>query len=165
MPLQLPLLAALHVGVGVHRGRLGTSDQYTGEFTIRSAVRTNVTLEATQAIKDILSSFQSDFSSEDLAVTKGFTLKSGARAFETLGAKLNMVSEISDFGLADDYVLQQQTEVENLTVNDVKQLYANYIHPDKMIYLIVGDKASQFDRLKALGLGTPVLLNPSKQQD
>ena len=142
-----------------------SSDQYTGEFTIRSAVRTNVTLEATQAIKDILSSFQSDFSSEDLAVTKGFTLKSGARAFETLGAKLNMVSEISDFGLADDYVLQQQAEVENLTVNDVKQLYANYIHPDKMIYLIVGDKASQFERLEALGLGTPILLNPSNQQN
>jgi len=137
-----------------------SSDQYTGEFTIRSAVRSNVTLEATQAIMDILASFGTNYSDEDLNVTKGFTLKSGARAFETLGAKLNMIAEISDFGLPEDYVLQQQSEVKALTVGEVKRLYGEYVHPDKMIYLIVGDKATQFERLEALGLGLPILLNP-----
>lgn len=137
-----------------------SSDQYTGEFIIKSAVRSNVTLEATQAIQDILLSYGNGYSSEDLEVTKGFTLKSGARAFETLGAKLNMVDEISDIGLPNDYVLQQQAEVKALTVDDVKRLYNAYVHPGKMIYLVVGDKATQFKRLEALGLGTPVLLNP-----
>ena len=138
-----------------------SSDQYTGEFTIRSSVRSNVTLEAMQVIRDILASFGTGYSKEDLAVTKGFTLKSGARAFETLSAKLNMVSEISDYGLPHDYVLQQEAQVKALTVDDMKQLYDAYVHPDKMIYLVVGDKATQFKRLDALGLGTPVLLNPS----
>lgn len=137
-----------------------SSDQYTGEFIIKSAVRSNVTLEATQAIQDILLSYGNGYSSEDLEVTKGFTLKSGARAFETLGAKLNMVDEISDIGLPNDYVLQQRAEVKALTVDDVKRLYNAYVHPGKMIYLVVGDKATQFKRLEALGLGTPVLLNP-----
>jgi zinc protease len=137
-----------------------SSDQYTGDFTIRSAVRSNVTLEATQAIIDILASFGTNYSDEDLNVTKGFTLKSGARAFETLGAKLNMIAEISDFGLPEDYVLQRQSEVKALTVGEVKRLYREYVHPDKMIYLIVGDKATQFERLEALGLGQPILLNP-----
>ena len=123
-------------------------------------MRSNVTLEATQAIQDILLSYGNGYSSEDLEVTKGFTLKSGARAFETLGAKLNMVDEISDIGLPNDYVLQQQAEVKALTVDDVKRLYNAYVHPGKMIYLVVGDKATQFKRLEALGLGTPVLLNP-----
>lgn len=138
-----------------------SSDQYTGEFTIRSSVRSNVTLEAMQVIRDILASFGTGYSKEDLAVTKGFTLKSGARAFETLSAKLNMVSEISDYGLPHDYVLQQEAQVKALTVDDMKLLYDAYVHPDKMIYLVVGDKATQFKRLDALGLGTPVLLNPS----
>ena len=137
-----------------------SSDQYTGEFTIRSAVRSNVTLEATQAIMDILAAFGANYSDEDLDVTKGFTLKSGARAFETLGAKLNMVSEISDFGLLNDYVLQQEAEVKALTVGEIKRLYGKYVHPDRMIYLIVGDKDTQFERLDALGLGQPTLLNP-----
>ncbi|WP_334059356.1 M16 family metallopeptidase [Alteromonas sp. S005] len=139
-----------------------SSDQYTGEFTIRSSVRSNVTLEATQAIMDILASFDKGYSDEDLAITKGFTLKSGARAFETLGAKLNMVSEIGDYGFADDYVLQQEAEVKSLTVEEVKRLYGDYVHPDKMIYLIVGDKATQYERLEALGLGKPVLLDTSQ---
>lgn len=137
-----------------------SSDKYTGEFTIRSAVRSNVTLEATQAIMDILAEFGANYSDEDLGVTKGFTLKSGARAFETLGAKLSMVSEISDFGLPNDYVLQQEAEVKALTVGEIKRLYGEYVHPDKMIYLIVGDKDTQFERLEALGLGQPTLLNP-----
>lgn len=141
-----------------------SSDQYTGEFAIRSAVRSNVTLEAAQAILDILMSFGDHYSSEDLVVTKGFTLKSGARAFETLRAKLNMVSEISDFGLADDYVSQQEDEVKTLTVDEVKRLYRDYVHPNKMIYLIVGDKKTQFERLEALGFGSPILLNPSSQR-
>ena len=137
-----------------------SSDQYTGEFTIRSAVRSNVTLEATQAVMDILAAFGANYSDEDLDITKGFTLKSGARAFETLGAKLNMVSEISDFGLANDYVLQQEAEVKALTVDDIKRLYGEHVHPDKMIFLIVGDKDTQFERLESLGIGKPTLLNP-----
>ena len=47
-----------------------------------------------------------------------------------------------------------------LTVGEIKRLYGEYVHPDKMIYLIVGDKDTQFERLEALGLGQPTLLNP-----
>ena len=32
-----------------------------------------------------------------------------------------------------------------------------------MIYLIVGDAATQLDKLEALGFGKPVLLNESKE--
>ena len=73
-----------------------------------------------------------------------------------------MVSEIGDYGFADDYVLQQEAEVKSLTVGEVKRLYGDYVHPDKMIYLIVGDKATQYERLEALGLGKPVLLDTSQ---
>jgi zinc protease len=31
--------------------------------------------------------------------------------------------------------------------------------PDKMVYVIVGDKATQFDKLKELGLGDPILVD------
>lgn len=137
-------------------------DQNTGEFALRSSVRTNVTLEAIEAIRDILLSFGEAYSAQDLAVTKGFTLKSNARAFETLGAKLNVVGNISGLGFDDDYVAQREQEVKALTVDDMKRLYNDYVHPDQMIYLVVGDKATQLERLEALGLGTPVLLNPDK---
>ena len=140
-----------------------SSDKNTGVFALRSNVRSNVTLEAIEAIRDILLSFGNNYSAEDLSVTKGFTLKSNARAFETLGAKLNVVGNISDLGFADDYVMQREQQVKALTVDDMKRLYQTYIHPDNMIYLVVGDKATQFERLKALGLGEPVLLNKTEE--
>src|SRR5690606_15555549 len=59
-----------------------------GTFTISSGVRSNVTLESTQLIKDILQNYGKNYSDADLETTKSFLIKSNARAFETAGAKL-----------------------------------------------------------------------------
>lgn len=138
----------------------GTS--YQGSFRINSGIRTNVTYEATSLVRDILENYGRDYNAEDLDVTKGYTIKSTARAFETLGAKLSMLSNISNYGLADDYAKQRETIVKNMTVDDVKTLIDKYIKPNQMIYLIVGDAATQLDRLEELGFGKPVLLNSNE---
>ncbi len=142
------------------RSRFGGSDK-AGSFTISSGVRTNVTYESAALVKDILDNYAKDFDSLDLEVTKGFTIKSNARAFETLGAKLNMLSNIVDYGYADDYAKQRESIVKALTVEDIKNLAGKYLRPDQMIYLVVGDAATQLDKLEQLGFGKPVLLNPS----
>jgi zinc protease len=135
--------------------------QHLGEFSISSGIRTNVTFEASSLIKQILENYGRNYSEEDLEVTKGYTIKSTARAFETLGAKLNMLSNISNYGLADDYAKQREAIVKNLNNEDVKTLIENYIKPNQMIYLIVGDAETQLDKLVELGFGKPVLLNPN----
>lgn len=135
----------------------GTSQQ--SSFRISSGIRTNVTFEATSLVKEILENYGKNYSTEDLDVTKGYTIKSTARAFETLGAKLSMLSNISNYGLADDYAKQREDIVKNMTVEDVKSLINQYIKPNQMIYLIIGDAATQLDRLEELGFGKPVLLN------
>lgn len=131
----------------------------TGEFTVNSAVRTNVTYESTSLIKEILENYGENFNENDLEVTKSYMIKSGARAFETLNSKLYMLTNISNYGYSDDYAKQRENIVKALTVEEVKALADKYIHPDKMIYLIVGDAATQLDRLESLGLGKPVVLN------
>ena len=73
-----------------------------------------------------------------------------------------MLSNISNYGLADDYAKQRETIVKNMTVNDVKTLIDKYIKPSQMIYLIVGDAATQLERLEELGFGKPVLLNSNE---
>lgn len=133
--------------------------QYLGEFSISSGIRTNVTFEAASLIKQILDNYGKNYNEEDLEVTKGYTIKSTARAFETLGAKLNMLSNISNYGYADNYAKQQEELVKSLTVEDVKVLVEKYIKPNQMIYVIVGDAETQLDKLEALGFGKPVLLN------
>jgi zinc protease len=131
----------------------------TGSFLITSGVRSNVTYEATDLVRNILKNYGTNFNENDLEITKGFTLKSGARAFESLRAKLGMLSNISDNGFSEDYVKEREAIVKGLTIEEVKELASVYIRPDKMIYLIVGDAATQLDKLENLGFGKPILLN------
>ncbi len=131
---------------------------YPGPFSISSSVRSNVTLESLEIIRDMLQSYGPTFDDEDLEATQGFLLRSNARAFETLGAKLGVVRAVSDYGFAPDYVLQQEQTVRDMTVERVRELAARHLGSD-MVWLVVGDAATQLARLEALGLGMPVVLN------
>lgn len=130
-----------------------------GPFVISTSVRSNVTLESLMLIKDIVETYPADFNESYLADTKGFMIKSNARRFETLGAKLGILSDISAYGWGHDYPKEQVQIVRDITVDEVKMLAEKYVDASKMIYLIVGDAKTQLPRLSALGLGEPVLLN------
>lgn len=129
-----------------------------GDFNISSGVRSNVTLEATQLIKQILQDYNVTFSETDLATTKGFLIKSNARAFETANAKLGMLDNISKYDWAPDYVKAREQIVKTMTLEQIKALSQKYLDPNKMIWLVVGDAKTQLPRLKELGFGEPVLL-------
>jgi zinc protease len=142
---------------GIRSGFNGDANK--GEFSINSGVRTNVTYESAALVKEILENYGTNYTENDLEITKGYTLKSSARAFETLDAKLSMLSNISNLGYADDYAKQRETIVKDLTVADVQALVKKYITPNQMIYVIVGDAKTQLSKLKALGFGDAILLN------
>ncbi|MDX1586918.1 MAG: pitrilysin family protein, partial [Balneolaceae bacterium] len=142
---------------GIGSGFTGTA--IAGAFRIRSGVRTNVTYESTQLVKEILEEYPATFTDRDLETTKSFLLKSNARAFETYGAKLNLLQNMSAYGWSADYVKEREQIVKEMTKEQISELANKYADPDKMIYLIVGDADTQLDRLKDLGYGDPVLLN------
>ncbi|MDO1501136.1 pitrilysin family protein [Winogradskyella maritima] len=137
-----------------------SGNDLTGSFRINSGVRSNVTYESSALVKEIMENYGKNYDSTDLAVTKGFMVKSNARAFETLGAKLNMLSNISNYGFDTDYAKQREAIVKAMTVEDIKALAEKYINPDQMIYVVVGDAKTQLDKLKQLGFGEPILVNP-----
>ncbi|MCG8372815.1 MAG: insulinase family protein [Balneolales bacterium] len=130
-----------------------------GAFSISSGIRTNVTYEASELVLQILNEYPATFTETDLATTKSFLLKSNARRFETLGAKLNMLEDISDYGWSPDYVKDREQIVRDITIEDISNLAMKYANPDNMIYLIVGDAETQLERLNGLGFGEPVLVN------
>jgi zinc protease len=141
---------------GIGSGFSGTRDP--GPFTISSSIRTNVTLEAAQLIKEILQNYPKNFSEADLETTKSFLIKSNARAFETAGAKLNMLENISKYGWKYDYVKEREKIVKAMTVQQIRDLAQRYVNADKMIWLVVGDAKTQLPRLKELGFGEPILI-------
>ena len=130
-----------------------------GSFSIFSRIRSNVTLEAAQLVKSLMEDYADTFTDKDLEVTKGFQLKSQARAFESLGAKLNLLTNIADYGRSDDYVTKRGERVLALTIEDIQTLANAYLKPGAMNYVIVGDGETQAERLKELGFGDPIMMN------
>ncbi|HVK97586.1 MAG TPA: pitrilysin family protein, partial [Flavisolibacter sp.] len=141
---------------GINSGFSGSTTP--GPFSISSNVRTNVTLESAQLIKSILENYPKNYSDQDLETTKSFMIKSNARAFETAGAKLNMLENISKYGWKNDYVKEREQIVKQMTVDQVRHLAQKYVDPNKMIWLVVGDAKTQLPRLKELGFGEPVVI-------
>jgi len=130
-----------------------------GPFTISTGVRSNITFEAADLIREILSEYAPTFTETDLENTKSFLIKSNARAFETLGAKLSILQTMSAYGWSPDYITERQDIVNDMTLARIQSLAQNYVSPDRMIWLVVGDARTQLDRLEGLGFGAPQLLN------
>lgn len=124
-----------------------------GEFVISSGVRSNVTYESTALIRDILKKYPSSLSENDLNLTQDYFVKSSARAFETPKAKLNYLTDLSDLGYEPDYMVKQQQQVKGMTLEELQEVAKTYMDPDKMIYVIVGDAETQYEKLKELNLG------------
>ncbi|EHQ01608.1 M16 family metallopeptidase [Gillisia limnaea] len=144
---------------GIRSGFKG--GKLVGPFEISSGVRSNITFEAVELIKQIMEEYPENLDQNDLEVTKGFMIKSNARKFETLQAKLGMLSDIGNYNLPNDYIKKREEIATDFTLEDIQNLARKYINPEKMIYLIVGDAETQLDKLKNLGFGKPVLLNGS----
>jgi zinc protease len=134
-----------------------------GPFSISSSVRSNVTFESLDLIKNLVERHGPDFDETDLEATRGFLTRSNARAFETLGAKLGILRDVADYGFPADYVLQRETIVRNMTIDRIRELADRFLDPEAMVWLVVGDAATQRDRLADLDLGTPVPIDRNGQ--
>ena len=142
---------------GIRSGFTG-GERY-GTFQITSGVRANVTLEAAELTRKIVADYPSTFTAADLDVTKSFLTKSRARAFETLGAKLDYLGSVADYDLPGDYPRIEQGIVDAMTVDRVKAIAARQFRPNAMTYVVVGDAATQAKRLEALRLGPVEMIN------
>ena len=142
---------------GIRSGFSGTT--LPGPFSITSGVRSNITLEALQLIKEIMEEFGPTYDDGDLAATKSYLLRTNARAFETLGAKLGLLRDMTAYGFPADYVLEREEVVREMTIPEIRRLADRYLDPREMVWLVVGDARTQLPRLQALELGEPVLLD------
>ncbi len=131
----------------------------TGTFGVNTSVRTNVTYEAIDLIREILNNYGPDMDATELAALKDALLRGQALGSETLQQKLNTLREIIRFDLPDDFAAKNSEKLKALTLPKAKALLAKYIRPDAMRYVVVGDAATQSARLKDLGYGDPILLN------
>jgi zinc protease len=142
---------------GAHSGFSGRS--YPGSFKATVDVQTNATLETAQILRDEITKYRQGITAENLGFVKSALLKSMAGRFETLGQLSGMLTPIVMYGLPFDYVKQREALVKNLTQDGHTAIAQKYLHAEKLVFVVAGDKETQFDKLKELGLGDPILVD------
>lgn len=130
-----------------------------GSFTAASSVKSSTTKDALDTFKEVIGTYGDTYTAEDLEKTQTAMIKENARNFETLFNLLGILHNISTYGLPQDYIDQQQQTVSNSTIESIQATASEYFDLTNYIFVIVGDKATQFDQLRVDGPGDPVLVD------
>jgi zinc protease len=132
--------------------------EHQNVFMAQSSVQGSVTMDAVKTFKDLIGGYADMINDEMLASVKNSLLKSKTSSFETIGDILGMLNDIANYNMPFDYVKQQENTINNITVDQLKEIITKHMNINDMIYVVVGDAKSQMKPLEQLGLGKPVLI-------
>ena len=120
-------------------------------FYITTSVRANATLSSLEIIQEMVQNYAEDFGTEEVKLTQDKLLKENTRAFESLGAKLGILRDLSKYDKSEDFIEKKQEELMDMDEEDFKEIIQEYLDEEEMIYVVVGDKATQLEEVKKLG--------------
>ncbi len=120
---------------------------YIGTFTKNESVG--------DAIEEILKQLrkirQETAKPEELADAKSYLNGSYPMRFETPNQVAGQLLHVELYGLGDDYISTYRDKVQNVDLQQVKQAAAQYIDPDNMVIVVVGNKDEVYDQLTQFG--------------
>lgn len=120
-------------------------------FIARTSVRANATLKSLEIIQEMIKNYQNDFTQNEVDLTTNKVLKANTRAYESLGAKLEMLKTISKYEKPANFAEMDQEVLINMKLNDYHDVINKYMNEENMVYVVVGDKETQFEEVKKLG--------------
>ena len=120
-------------------------------FIAGTSVRANATLPSLEIIRDMLQNYEKNFSENEVKITKNKILKSNTLLYESLADKLAMLGEISKYNKSLNFLEDKQNKLIGMQLPDFKSIISQQLREPEMIYLVVGDKATQFEEVKKLG--------------
>jgi len=129
-----------------------------------TSVRANVTLESLELIREQITAYSTTFTDQDAEVTKNQVIKGNSRAFETLDAKLELLNRIARQNLPHDIVERDQATLEAMTTADFRRVIGDYLDEAAMIWIVVGDGATQRERIAEFGYGELLELDRQGRQ-
>ncbi len=73
--------------------------------------------------------------------------------WETMAAVASSIGEIVQFGLPEDYFVRYPKEIRALDLEKVTQAARHVLHPDKLVWVVVGDREKVEPAIRALNWG------------
>ena len=128
-----------------------TEMEDVGQFYAQTSVRANATLPSLQIIEKMIADYAKDFGDTEVELTKNKILKENTRAYESLESKLGILRKVSKFNKSKDYIEKEQQTLMSMDLAEFKRVISSYLKEHEMVYVVVGDKATQFEEVKKLG--------------
>jgi zinc protease len=125
-----------------------------GPFFAGAQVRTDVTGPAARELFSELNRIHTDPATpEELKLAKDNALRSLPGSFETVDYESALMSELFVYGLPNDYFEKLPAAFEAVTPEAVAKAAQDYIHPEQVVLVAVGDRAKIQSDLEKLDLG------------
>ncbi|MFH1700650.1 MAG: pitrilysin family protein [Candidatus Zixiibacteriota bacterium] len=132
----------------------------SGLFTASTQVHSQYTKESVfemvKEITDIIGALP--LSEDELADSKQGSIKSYPQGFESLRGITRRLQSLITYNLPLDSWKTYNQRVEEITLDFANSLAKKYIHPDKLIIVVVGDREKISEGLKELNLGEVIAL-------
>src|SRR5438876_2578892 len=127
----------------------------SGDFEAETNTRSQATGEVLRLMVDEFWRLQRDRVSErELGDAKAYLTGSFPLTIETPNAIAMQILNVLFFGLPIEQLQTFRERVNAITVDDIQRVARNYLKPDRLSVVLVGN-ASQFsDQLKGIGFGT-----------
>jgi predicted Zn-dependent peptidase len=123
-----------------------------GSFTVSTSVQTEVTDKAlTEIMKELTNIIT--ISDDDLNKAKNYVALSYPSDFEGVQNMAAMIDDKVFYGLPDSYFNDYTKNILAVTMDDVKRAAQNYVQPENMVIVLVGDRSKIEAGVKALKLG------------
>jgi zinc protease len=133
--------------------------QDAGPFAAFAGVQTDKTADALKEFFNELNAIQQPVPADELARAKSFVSLRFPSGFETTGDISRRLEEAVVYHLPDDYFSRYVPNVEAVTAADVQRVAREYIHPDRVAVVVVGDRKTIQAPLEALKLGPVTVMS------
>jgi zinc protease len=124
-------------------------------WLVYAPVQTDKTKESIAELNKEFDAYLGDrpATAEELSLFVQKRINSLPGQFETAGSVLNSMLSNDRYGRGNDYVPNLKATYAGLDIDAIKREAQENIHPDRLVWLIVGDRAQIEAGVRELGLG------------
>lgn len=136
-----------------------------GPFVVSTAVKTEVSEAATREILAEIGKMREErVSADELSLATAYLDGVFPIRYETTNAVAQAIAIAQVYGLGDDYYTRYRERIRAVTADDVLNAAQEFLHPEKLLVLAVGDAKAIRGPMERLGAG-PVTVHEAPAED
>jgi zinc protease len=136
-----------------------------GPFVVSTAVKTEVSDAATgEILLEIGRMREEKVTPDEMSLATAYLDGVFPIRYETTNAVAQAIAIAQVYGLRDDYYTRYREQIRAVTADDVLRAARNFLHPERLLVLAVGDAAAIRAPMEQLDVG-PVSLHDAPAED